>query len=150
MTRKLILLIMAVLIMNSGCSVYMAAKKPDKKDLSVFDKGTERAYLIAECGQPVYTETIDGNKKKDIFVFIQGYSDGEKAGRAIVHGAADVLTLGLWEIVATPIEGVEDGTEVKVEVCYDEADRVDYVKILEGEKRFNNTPNEALEPKEAL
>ena len=150
MTRNLILLMIAALIMSSGCSVYMAAKKPDKKDLSVFDKGTERAYVIAECGQPVYTEAMDGKKRKDIFVFIQGYSDGEKAGRAIVHGAADVLTLGLWEIVATPIESVEDGTQVKVEVCYDEADRVDYVKILEGEKRFNNTPNKALEPKEAM
>ena len=37
------------------------------------------------------------------------YEIGNKpsAGRAIGHGVMDILTLGLWEIIGTPIEGFQ-------------------------------------------
>ena len=53
-----------------------------------------------------------------------------KAGRAVFHGAADVLTLGLWEVVGTPTEGAFNGTEMAYEVRYDKEDRVDQVIAL--------------------
>ena len=36
------------------------------------------------------------------------YTIGNKpdAGRAIAHGAMDVLTLGLWEVIGTPVEAI--------------------------------------------
>ena len=129
-------IIILMLAAGTGCSVYMAAKQPDKKDVSVFNKGTPRAHVIAECGKPVHTlENKDGTKT-DIFVFVQGYSGGAKAGRAFFHGAADILTLGLWEVVGTPIEAVADGTEVKVEVAYDVDERVSQVNALTGEDKL--------------
>ncbi len=70
----------------------------------------------------------------ETYFFIQGYSFPVKAGRALFHGAADVSTLGLWELVGTPAELIFDGTEVRVEVLYDEQDRVDSVCVLSGEK----------------
>ena len=45
---------------------------------------------------------------------------------------ADFFTLGLWEIAGTPIEGAASGTQVKVEVLYDENDRVEAVKAYSG------------------
>ncbi len=67
---------------------------------------------------------------------MQGYSDGAKVGRAALHAAADVFTLGLWEVVGTPIEAVADGSEVQVEVFYDAEDNVKEVKALKGEEKL--------------
>ena len=111
----------------------MAAKQPDKKDVELFAAGTPRNLLIAEFGAPTQTNEING-KTHDIFTFVQGYSKGAKVGRAFFHGAADVLTAGLWEVAGTPIESVADGTEMAYEISYDDHDRVDRVILLKGAK----------------
>ena len=127
------LVIGPILLVNSGCSVVMATKQPHKKDLSVLDEGTPRNKVVAELGAPILTEEKDGNIV-DTFAFVQGYSRGTRTGRAIFHGIADVFTLGLWEVVGTPIESIASGTDMKVEVVYDENDLVMSVTHLEGEK----------------
>lgn len=127
------LVVGAMLLMNSGCSVFMAAKQPDKKDLSVLDVGTPRSHVIAQLGAPAWSEKKDG-ERVDVIAFKQGYSKGARAGRAFFHGVADVFTLGLWEVAGTPIESVASGTDMKVEVIYDGDDRVRSVNFLEGEK----------------
>jgi len=107
----------------------MAAKQPGTKDIDLFRAGTSRSMLLAEFGAPTVSELRDG-KKFEIYKFIQGYSTGVKAGRALFHGAADVVTLGLWEIVGTPTESAFSGNELAYEVSYDENDRVDQVIVL--------------------
>ncbi len=116
----------------AGCSAYMAANQPGPKELSLFTKGTPRAKLIAEFGPPINTETKNG-ARVDIFKFTHGYSSGVRAGRAILHGAADVATLGLWEIVGTPTEGYMNGTQLSAEVTYDAQDTVAVMTPLAGE-----------------
>lgn len=118
-------------VFAGGCAVYMAATQPGAKDLSVLSAGQPRARLIAELGPPVSTHTERGTRT-DIFSFTQGYSGGVKAGRAILHGAADVATLGLWEAVGTPTEGYFSGTQLSAQVTYDEHDRVTTVVPLKG------------------
>lgn len=113
----------------SGCSVFMAAKQPDAKNLDLMKVGTPRAMLLAEFGMPTVSETREGHKY-EIFKFVNGYSAGAKAGRAVFHGAADVVTLGLWEVVGTPTEGVFSGDEMAFQVRYDKNDRVDEVYAL--------------------
>jgi outer membrane protein assembly factor BamE (lipoprotein component of BamABCDE complex) len=120
----------------SGCSVYMAANQPDKKDVEVLKPGSPRAAVMAEFGVPM-TSTIRDGAKVDLYSFTQGYSGIEKGGRAIFHGAADVVTLGLWEIVGTPIEGNVNGTKVTVEVTYDREDRVAKVVPIRGKEALN-------------
>ncbi|WP_051048963.1 hypothetical protein [Nitrosospira lacus] len=131
MTYKLLamLLFAPVLVLSSGCSVFMAAKQPDKKNVELFRAGTSRSMILGEFGPPAVSEARDG-KKYEIFKFIQGYSTGTKAGRALFHGAADVVTLGLWEVVGTPAEAVFSGDEMAYEVSYDKDDRVDQVTPL--------------------
>jgi len=116
-------------ILISGCSVFMAAKQPDAKNVGLFKVGIPRGMLLAEFGLPTVSEVRDG-KKTEIFKFVQGYSAGAKAGRAVFHGVADVLTIGLWEVVGTPMEGVFNGNEMVYEVSYDENDKVDQVIAL--------------------
>ena len=119
-------LIAMSLVLSTGCSVYMASHQPDKKDTTLFAAGTPRSLLLAEFGQPVSSEMKEG-KRIDIFSFVQGYSQGAKTGRAFFHGAADVVTLGLWEVVGTPAETAMNGNRLIYEVTYDVADKVEKV-----------------------
>ncbi len=112
-----------LLVFSSACSVHMAATQPSRKNVDLFRPGTPRAQLLAEFGNPVAGEEKDG-KRMDIFRFRQGYSGGAKAVRAVTHGVMDVLTIGLWEVVGTPVEGVADGEDVAYQVTYDTNDCV--------------------------
>jgi hypothetical protein len=107
----------------------MAAKQPDLKNVDLFKVGVPRGLLLAEFGPPIHSEVKDG-KKTEIFKFIQGYSTGAKAGRAVFHGVADVFTLGLWEVFGTPTEGVFSGDETVFQVTYDADDRIAEVVVL--------------------
>jgi hypothetical protein len=116
-----------------GCSVIKATRQPDKRDLNVLGRGIPRTQVIAELGRPLWSEER-GPTVTDVFVFRQGYSKSVKATRALVHGAADVVTWGLWEVLGVPIETVADGTEVQAEVRYDESRLVESVRIFRGKE----------------
>jgi outer membrane protein assembly factor BamE (lipoprotein component of BamABCDE complex) len=125
----MIALAVMCLILASGCSVYMAAKQPDQKNLDILAVGTPRNLVLAEMGQPMSTEEKDG-KITDVFSFVQGYSKGAKTGRAVFHGLADIFTLGLWEAVGTPTEAVFDGDKMAYEVKYDTDKKVEKATAL--------------------
>ena len=124
--------LLILLVSISGCSVFMAAKQPEKKDVSLLKEGTSRAMLISEFGAPLISEYRDG-KRFEIFKFTQGYSTGAKAGRAFLHGAANVVTLGLWELVGTPTEITFSGDDMAFQVRYDENDIVDEIALIKKE-----------------
>ncbi|MBX9895851.1 MAG: hypothetical protein K2Y09_11885 [Nitrosomonas sp.] len=126
------LLLIALISTMSACSVFMAAKQPEKKDLSLLKEGVSRAVLISEFGAPVVSEYKDG-KRYEIFKFVQGYSTGAKAGRAFLHGAASIATLGLWELFGTPTEITFNGDEMAFQVSYDENDTVDEIAMIKKE-----------------
>lgn len=121
-----------MLLAASGCAVVKATQQPDKKDLSILNPGVPRTHLIAELGPPVWSEEREGTLT-DVFAFKQGYSKPVKAGRAFAHGAADVFTFGLWEVVGVPVETLADGTEVQVEVRYDARRVVESVQVIRGQ-----------------
>ena len=116
----------------SGCAVFMAVDQPDKKDVDLFKVGTPRSMLLAEFGLPSVAEVRDDGKKYEIYSFTQGYSKGAKAGRAVLHGTADILTLGLWEVVGTPTEGAFDGNKMAYEVRYDSNNLIDQIVLLKS------------------
>ena len=122
-----------------GCAVNRAANQPSEKDTSLLSIGTPRAKILAEFGAPINTEIKDG-KKTDIYSFIQGYSSGAKAGRVFLHGAADVMTLGLWELVGGSVEGAYNGEKFSFQVTYDEKDLVKEILPLneEAKKEISN------------
>ncbi len=132
MKLRFALIVIIIFMLGQGCSVYMAANQPDKKDVSVFNVGTPRAHVIAEAGRPIHTKENADGTLTDTFVFVQGYSTGSKAGRALFHGAADFFTLGLWEVIGTPVEAVADGTVVQVQVDYDANEKVQNIIALAG------------------
>jgi uncharacterized caspase-like protein len=121
----------------TGCSVFMATKQPEKRDLSVLESGTFRKFVVAELGVP-YLSEMEAGKKVDYYGFTQGYNTLTKTTRAVFHGVADIATLGLWELIGTPTESAFDGTEVRLKVTYDYADRVETVELLKGEEVFED------------
>ncbi len=124
-------LILCVLISSSyGCSVFMATQQPRKKNMDVLLVGTERSYVIAELGQPIWSGQKEG-KQTDTFKFKQGYSKKAKIGRAVFHGTADIFSLGAWEIFGTPTELIVDGKTIQVDVSYDTKELVKSSKIIE-------------------
>ncbi len=117
----------------SGCSVFMATRQPDYKNLNVLNPQTPRASVVAELGAPVLTEERDG-QKVDVFAFKQGYGKGNKVGRALFHGTADIFSFGLWEVIGTPAEAIANGRDLKIEVFYDKNNQVESVNYLQGKK----------------
>ena len=75
--------IAAVALVASGCAIKSALDQPDKKDTSVFERGTPRFEVIAEIGEPVDSKRLENGKLIDTYAFIQGYSKVTKAGRAL-------------------------------------------------------------------
>jgi outer membrane protein assembly factor BamE (lipoprotein component of BamABCDE complex) len=130
-----VLLVLAL----AGCAAVKATQQPDKKNLEVLNSGTPRSHVIAELGAPLWSEERDG-RTVDIFSFKQGYRKGVKASRALAHGAADVVTWGLWEVVGVPLESLADGKDVKVEITYDQQRMVSSVDVIQGQDVISPRP----------
>jgi hypothetical protein len=102
-----------------GCSAYKAMNQPDEKNLSaILAPGSDRDLVRSELGQPIsYGKDSEGNEY-EVYSFVDGYHTATKSSRAFFHFAADVVTLGLWEIIANPIEGAYKGDKKVVRVTY--------------------------------
>ena len=128
-------LVLVLLAMLPSCSSVQATKGPESKDFSVLEKGTERYKVLAEFEQPIATDRAKDGRKYDLFKFFQGQHTAVKAGKAVAYGSAAVLTLGLSELVTTPVEGAAGrGAEIKLRVLYDGDDRVDEVEVLQDDR----------------
>lgn len=101
-----------------GCSVYMAAAGDEEPNISNVHRGASKGEVEMALGQPQTYETTESGA-----IAIYHYTVGNEpsVGRAIGHGALDVLTLGLWEIAGTTIEAFNQGDVVTVTVTYDAA-----------------------------
>ena len=91
--------------MLASCSVYMAAKKPEKKNLNVLRIGNSRDAVVGELGVPDKSGKNDEGLLVETWSFKQGEHKATKIVRAASHGVLDVATLGLWEVIGTPLEG---------------------------------------------
>jgi hypothetical protein len=103
---KLILsasVLMLTLLNLFGCSVYKAASNDG---VSVSDvKGCQyKASLLAKGMERVDTKEHPDGKVTETYR-AKARKNGLNYVRAAGHGAMDVITLGLWEVVGTPVEG---------------------------------------------
>jgi hypothetical protein len=113
----------------SGCSVYMAATQPEAKNITLFKIGTPKSLITAEFGTPQTTIKRNG-KEYEIYAFTTGSHVGVKAAKTAVWIAADILTLGLAEVVGTPVETLIRSKDMAYEVSFDKNDLVDHVAVL--------------------
>jgi len=98
------LVIYCCLFVLSGCSVYKAASN---EGVSVADI---KACHYKNCLLSKGMSLIDSKEEKEANTITYTYrAPARKTGinyvRAAGHGVLDVMTLGLWEVAGTPIEG---------------------------------------------
>ena len=88
----------------SACSVVMATRGEgvEPKNLT---RCTTRSCLIAAGATPIDSEkNKQGKRLSETF---RANMPTGSAARAAMHGVLDVATLGVWEVVGTPIEAVK-------------------------------------------
>jgi hypothetical protein len=115
----------ALVLALSACSVGMALSGEDNPDLGAIRVGAPRGEVELHLGPPIKSASLDDGMRADVYQYQIG--NEPSGGRAIGHGVMDVLTLGLWEIVGTPIEGVQ-GETYHATVTYDRSDKVVDIK----------------------
>ena len=125
MKRPRYLLLSLILLISttavSGCSVGMALSGQEDPDLSAIRVGASRGEVEMQLGEPIKSTRMRGGGSIDVYEYEIG--NEPDAGRAVLHGIADVLTLGLWEIVGTPIEGVT-GEIFQATIIYNRREQV--------------------------
>jgi hypothetical protein len=131
--HTLIWCLLAILLFGlPGCSVVMALRQPEPKNLTVLEPETPRSVIIKELGIPTKTEE-HGEKKVDVFQVSQGYTKELKMLRAGLHLTADAFTFGLWELYGVSIEKGIRPPDLSFEVHYDVHDRMTTFKVLSSD-----------------
>jgi hypothetical protein len=121
--KSTLLAVSTVLVCLSlqACSVGMALSGSENPDLGAIRVGASRGEVELHLGTAIKTTPLPDGKRADVYEYEIG--NEPSAGRAVGHGVMDVLTLGIWEIVGTPIEGVQ-GETYHATIVYDQDDRV--------------------------
>jgi hypothetical protein len=103
--RTTILILLCASLLLPGCSAFMAGKKQTKKDLSVLRIGGNRDDIVAVLGAPYQTQRFEDGRVKDTYKIVENApSEGMKTVEVLGNGVLSIGTLGLWEIVGTPIQ----------------------------------------------
>ena len=102
----------------TACSVGLALHGEEAPDLSVLRAGAAKTQIESKLGPPESEAILADGRTQSTYEYEVG--NESSAGRAGVHAAMDILTLGVWELVGTPLE-VMQGEEMRVVVIYDAA-----------------------------
>ena len=105
----------------SACSVGMALNGKKDPDTSFIRKDIHRSDVEMQLGLPIKMHTAPNGQTTAVYEYEVGKEPS--AGRAVAHGVMDVLTLGIWEVVGTPVE-VLKGDTVQLTITYDREGRL--------------------------
>ncbi len=109
MQKLSFLLVIAVGLGSQGCAVGMAMNGTKDPDLTVLQEGASRAEVELQLGPALSDITLPIGNHYCTYEYSLG--NEPSAGRTVGHVFLDVLTVGLWEIVGTPIEMAAANTE---------------------------------------
>jgi len=129
---KNFMIIMSLLCL-CGCSVGMALSGKQEPNIGAVKVGSTRGEVEMHLGSPATSTTLADGTRIDIYEYELG--NEPSAGRAVGHGVMDVLTLGLWEVVGTPIEGVQ-GEKRQLNITYDDSEHVKSITGTAPKKQF--------------
>ena len=109
----------------------MAFTQPPRIDTGALEAGgLSRDVVIERLGAPKSSvKNVDGSRE-DTFQYYEGSSSEWKIGRGIFHLAADVITLALWEVIATPMEFGLRGDKITAQATFDNTDRLTSFRVL--------------------
>ena len=103
--KKTILILLCTAVLAQGCSAFMAGKKQTRKDLSVIRIGGHRDDIVAVLGAPYQTQRFEDGQVKDTYKIVEDAPSKEmKTVEVLGNGVLSIGTLGLWEIIGTPMQ----------------------------------------------
>lgn len=109
----------------TGCSVYMAAVGDEKPDTSKVLYNQSHTEVEMTLGPPVRSApTPDGGLVAN-YKYVSG--NEPSAGRAVAYGFMDLVTLGLWEVVGSPTEMLNQAEKVVTTITYDADGKVNNI-----------------------
>lgn len=101
----------------TSCSVIMAAKK-EGTSIDKVQACRSRGQFLSYGAVIVSSERMPSGELVETYQF---QKEKGSAARALMHGALDIGTLGLWEAIGTPIEAcVDEKSYFSIRVYYDE------------------------------
>jgi len=116
----LVCLIIPALIYLQSCSVIMAGKKQVRKDITCIRVGEHRDIIVQTIGGPDTSVRLDKGGYKDVYKIVENAGTaGSKTFAVAGHATMDVLTLGLWEIIGTPLELATEEEATRFILYYD-------------------------------
>lgn len=124
--RPLVTLAFAGMISGlAGCSTVMEANRPDPVRMSQFHAGDRRFDVLGQIGAPVTAAQKDSESTCDIYrMYTHGASGARKGAVVAGEAVADVATLGLFEVIATPAEAATKNKLHTVAFCYSKDERL--------------------------
>lgn len=127
---KFLLLSISFLILSSvvsSCSVIMAANKKGT-NVENLQTARSRAQIISQGATVISSERLPSGELVEVYQF---QKEQGSAARAFMHGVLDVSTLGLWEVIGTPVEVcMSDDKSFVIKVYYDENEYVKKIELL--------------------
>lgn len=121
-------IILSLTLLLPACSVGMAASGHKAQDTSILFPGSNRAVIMSKLGPPETSKKNDDGTVTDSYLIKEG--NEASSGRAWAFAGLDLLTLGLWEVVATPYELAQGENAYRVLITYDEQGEVKEVQRL--------------------
>jgi hypothetical protein len=107
------------LVWLGACSPVLEATRPTPTDLGQFQTGAARDSVVERLGPPLTSRTEPDGANCDLYqLYTKGYGAGGKIPIAVAEAAADVVTLGLAEVLLTPAEGATRNEKHPVTFCY--------------------------------
>jgi hypothetical protein len=85
--------LLAIAVMSTGCSVGMAMSGKEPPNLGAFHVGSSRGQVELQLGSPISSTTEADGTRTDLYEYELG--NEPSAGRGVGHAAMDILTLGL-------------------------------------------------------
>ena len=129
MKKLLCLIVLLFVFILTSCSVFMAAKK-EGVSIDQLSQCRTRSCLISKGAIPIDSKTNDDG------ILIEETYQAQKpkgsASRAAMHGCLDVLTLGIWEVAGTPIEGSKGKKEMySIKVHYENGENIKNIELVQ-------------------
>jgi len=100
----------------------MAASGNKHQDTTVIFPGSNRAVIMSKLGPPDTTRTLEDGQTEDTYLIKEG--NEASSGRAWADAGLDLLSLGIWEVVATPYELAQTEEKSRWVITYDTAGNV--------------------------
>ena len=123
---KLSVLLFGSMFVFTSCSVVMAARK-EGTSIDKVQSSRTRGQILSYVSKVVSSDRLNNG---DLIEVYQVLKERGCAARAFMHGILDVSTLGLWEVVGTPIESFDTKEYFTIKVYYSCNESIQKVELM--------------------